>query len=255
MAEMCEVAATHSAGRYSFVTLTYGPTAPYVDGVVPSRHLRCLRSTHVRDFGNGKGLFWTVQADCPSCLRDDSARFVKFRKRFQRRYPGASFLVVREATKLGVLHLHLVIVGLPFVIRPKSRVEARLRECWAGVGGGYIRVTLKRGSSGRRVGRYVAKYASKSLGRTRSARRYRMWRRSRDFAPEVKMFGYRPASPPRAPSELVDALKAGEYARSWQYLEPDVPVPVVPRVTLEDFGYVPGLTERAMRTLSQLGAV
>ena len=218
LADIVQAAAAASDGRYSMVTLTYAPTARAVRGVTPERHKWCRRSTHVRRFDSG--WFWTVQADCASCLREDSARFSKWRKRFHRRWPAAVFLVVREATQKGVLHLHVIVTGLPFVIRPKSRAERLVREHWAAVGGGFVRATLGKGGNPERAGRYVAKYASKQLSSGRRARRFRMWRRSRGFGPEVRMFGYREVKPPRDPSEMVAQIAAGGFPRTWQYFGP-----------------------------------
>lgn len=232
LTEMVESAAAVSGGRYSFLTMTYAPVMDWVWGVSvpPVGHYFFDIERHVVwvIHRNGTGRWvWRVMADCGVCLRRDTASFIRWRKRIQRRWPTAVFLVVREAHKDGALHLHVIVAGMPFVIRPRSRAERLAREHWVSVGGGrQLDASVGKRGSPRRAGRYVAKYASKALGVTKSARRFRLWRRSRGFGSEVRMFGYRPRKAVRLEPCLETRARLGDpSAFLWEFVAPAGPPP------------------------------
>jgi hypothetical protein len=154
-------------------------------------------------------------------------------KRLRRRWTGLQVLIVREAhhdLSDGVIHNNLIITGLPFVIRGKSRAERQVREHWAAVGGGFAAAKVAKRGSAQAIGRYVGKYVTKEVQAARVARRCRIWRRTRNFAPDVRMIGYRP------PLDLVAAgridFTTGEvlpspwmYVGWWDDLTPEAPPP------------------------------
>jgi hypothetical protein len=92
---------------------------------------------------------------------------------------------------LGTIHLHVIVTGLPFVIRPKSRAERLVKEHWYAVGGGHARATVSKRGNAEAVGRYVGKYVTKATQSAAIARHCRIWRRTSGFAHGLQMIGYR----------------------------------------------------------------
>jgi hypothetical protein len=197
---MAVLAAAASGGNYSFLTLTHRPVdvdaGEDPEGApAPEGFAGCDPTTHVMRSRAGV-LQWRRLLKCRTCVAYDSGLMVLWRKRIRRRWPNAQVLVVREEHpgewSLGTIHLHVIVTGLPFVIRPKSRSERLVKEHWYAVGGGHARATVSKRGNAQAVGRYVGKYVTKAVQSSAIARRCRIWRRTSGFAAGMVMVGYRP---------------------------------------------------------------
>lgn len=168
------------------LTLTFEQPRAHRRGksVVPQGYESCLRRTHVRSVTDRYGktsLRWQTIPGCVHCCRRVSGMVHRFVKSVRRRWPEFEYLKVNEPHKSGATHLHWGVTGLP------EDAQRTLQALWMAQQGGRqvdLRASSQAAPGG--VGRYLGKYLAKRQD-FRMAAGYRLWSRSRGFAPAVLM--------------------------------------------------------------------